>query len=342
MQKKQHPKNSLVKKSNYFFIALYIAAIIMLFLLFKPYFAFLALGAILAVLLFPLNIYLRKYVKNRIASSLIMTLLVILLIIIPSAYLGYEITKEATSAYNLITSSNYSKISETISRVLGFDFRIEDYILPMSNTLVQNLSNSIPQLIGTITDFTIKLFLMFFLIYYAFKEGDILLANFMNILPISQSHKDQILDEGNVVLYGVLHGQLLVSLIQGALGGLGFWIFGFPNPIFWGFIMAILAFVPMLGTALVWLPASLIQLSLGNNFGAIGMLLYGGIIVMNIDNVLKPLIIGKRTGMHPMLVLLGIFGGIQFFGIIGMIIGPVIVAICILVIKFFNQDVIFS
>jgi predicted PurR-regulated permease PerM len=182
---------------------------------------------------------------------------------------------------------------------------------------------------------------MFFLIYYAFKEGDSLLTSFMNILQY-QKTKDQILDEANKVLYGVMHGQFLVALIQGGLGGLGFWIFGFPNPIFWGFIMVILAFIPMLGTPLVWLPASLIQLSQGNQFGAIGMLLFGGIVVLNIDNVLKPMIIGKRTGLHPMLVLLGIFGGIQFFGIIGMIIGPVIVALCILIIKFFNQDVIFA
>ncbi len=341
-QKKEHPEESMTKKSNYFFIALYIASLIMLFLLFKPYFSFLVLGGIITVFLFPVNIFIRKYIKNKIASSLIMTILVLLLIIIPSAYMGYQITKEAGNAYNLMINTDYSKLSATISRIIGFEFNIADLVLPISNFFVDYLSGSIPKLIGSITDFTIKLFLMFFLIYYAFKEGDSLLTSFMNILPISKNHKDQILDEANKVLYGVMHGQFLVALIQGGLGGLGFWIFGFPNPIFWGFIMVILAFIPMLGTPLVWLPASLIQLSQGNQFGAIGMLLFGGIVVLNIDNVLKPMIIGKRTGLHPMLVLLGIFGGIQFFGIIGMIIGPVIVALCILIIKFFNQDVIFA
>lgn len=339
---KEHPHESLTKKSNYFFIALYIVSILMIFLLFRPYFSFLALGGIIAIFLFPVNLHLRKYIKNKVTSSLIMTLIVLLLIVIPAAYMGYHITKEATSTYQSMMTTDYSKLSSTISRILGVQVNVADFFLPISNFFFSYISKSIPSLIGTITDFTVKLFLMFFLIYYAFKEGDTLLASFMNILPISKSHKDQILDESNRVLYGVMHGQFLVALIQGGLGGLGFWIFGFPSPIFWGFIMVILAFIPFLGTPLVWLPASLLQLSQGNNFGAIGMLLFGGIIVLNIDNVLKPMIIGQRTGLHPMLVLLGIFGGIQFFGIIGMIIGPVIVALCILIIKFFNQDVIFA
>ena len=84
------------------------------------------------------------------------------------------------------------------------------------------------------------------------------------------------------------------------------------------------------------------ELAAGNYFAGIGMLLFGGIVVMNIDNILKPKIIGDRSGMHPVLVLVGIFGGIQLFGVIGMIIGPVVVALCVLIIKFFNRDVVFS
>jgi predicted PurR-regulated permease PerM len=342
IQHNQNAPTSATKKSNYFFIALYLVAVVLLFLMFKPYFSFLILGAIIVLFLFPINLFVRKYIKNRIASSLIMTVLVLLFILIPSAYIGYAITKEASSAYTTITNIDYTTMSAQISKLLGFDINLKDFISPLSNFIVTYMSDAFPKLLSSISDLIIKLFLMFFLIYYAFKEGDSLITGFMNIIPISKSHKDQLMDEANKVLYGVMHGQFLVALIQGALGGLGFWVFGFPNPIFWGFIMAVLAFIPMLGTPLIWLPASLIQLSAGNKFGAIGMILFGAIIVMNIDNVLKPKIIGKRTGLHPMLVLLGIFGGIQLFGIIGMIIGPVVVALCILIIKFFNQDIIFA
>jgi predicted PurR-regulated permease PerM len=340
--KKEHQFDSATKKANYIFIALYIIAIILLFLMFKSYFSYLVLGIIIVIFLFPVNIFIRRFIKNKVASSIIMTFLVLLFIFIPCAFLGYSITKEATSAYNLMVNTDYTLLSTQVSSLLGLEINLSDFVGPFSNFLVEYMSGAVPKLLNTISDLAIKLMLMFFLIYYAFKEGDVILNGFMNILPITKSHKDQLLDEANKVLYGVLHRQFLVALLQGFLGGLGFWVFGFPNPIFWGFIMAILAFIPMLGTPLVWLPASLIQLSAGNKIGAIGMLLFGAIIVMNIDNVLKPKIIGTKTGLHPMLVLLGIFGGLQMFGFIGMIIGPVIVAICILIIKFFNKDVIFA
>ncbi|MGV8161756.1 MAG: AI-2E family transporter [Candidatus Nanoarchaeia archaeon] len=339
---KTYSPDSQTKKANYIFIALYIIAIVLLFLMFRPYFSYLILGAIIALFLFPVNMFLRRFIKNKIAASIIMTIAVLMFIFIPSAYLGYTITKEATNAYTLMINTDYTLLSAQISSILGFDVNLGDFVGPLSNFIVEYMSGALPKLLSSISDFAIKMFLMFFLIYYTFKEGDVIMNGFMNILPITKNHKDQLLDEAHRVLYGVLHGQLLVALIQGILGGLGFWIFGFPNPVFWGFIMAILAFIPMLGTPLVWLPASLLQLTLGNKFGAIGMLLFGAIIVMNIDNVLKPRIIGKKTGLHPMLVLLGIFGGLQLFGFIGMIIGPVIVAICILIIKFFNQDVVFA
>ncbi|MGV8168873.1 MAG: AI-2E family transporter [Candidatus Nanoarchaeia archaeon] len=339
---KEHSEESINKKANYIFIALYVIALVLLFLMFRPYFSYLILGAIIVLFLFPVNLFLRKFIKNKIASSMLMTLLVLVFILVPAAYLGYMITTEATSAYTTIVTTDYSELSQQISSILGFPVDIAGMLVPLSNVLVNYMTDALPNLINSISDLAIKLFLMFFLIYYTFKEGDTLLNGFMNILPISKAHKDQLLDEAHKVLYGVMHGQFLVALIQGFLGGLGFWIFGFPNPVFWGFVMAILAFIPMLGTPLVWLPASLVQLSLGNKFGAIGMLLFGAIIVMNIDNVIKPRLIGTKTGLHPMLVLLGIFGGLQLFGFIGMIIGPVIVAICILIIKFFNQDVVFA
>lgn len=339
-QEKQ--ESSMTKKSNYFFIALYMVSIVMLFLMFKPYFSYLVLGGVIVLFLFPANLFLRKYIKNRITSSIIMTILVLLFILIPSIYIGVEITKEASNAYHAIINADYEVLSESASNLFGFDVNISEIISPLGNFIVNSITDFFPRLINSIADLTIKLFLMFFLIYYAFKEGDSMIKQLMDILPISGDHKKQLMEETRKVLYGVMHGQFLVALIQGVLGGLGFWIFGFKNPIFWGFIMAILAFIPMLGTPLVWVPASLMQLSAGNKVGAIGMLLFGAIIVMNIDNVLKPKLIGDKTGLHPLLVLLGIFGGIQFFGMIGMIIGPVIVAICILIIKFFNQDVIFA
>lgn len=339
---KDNKQMFLTKKANYFFIALYVLAIILLFLIFKPYLSFLILGAILVIFFYPVNRKVQSWVKNKTLSSAIMIILILLFITAPTFYIASTIAHEASNAYRMMASANLDRISSDLQEIIGADVDLKEVFLPLTSTVINYVSESIPTLINSIAELVISLFLMFFLMFYGFKEGDKLLKSLMDALPISKGHKKEITDESNKVLYGVLYGQILIALIQGFLGGLGFWVFGIPNPVLWGFIMAIFSFIPFLGTPIVWLPASLMELAAGNYFAGIGMLLFGGIVVMNIDNILKPKIIGDRSGMHPVLVLVGIFGGIQLFGVIGMIIGPVVVALCVLIIKFFNRDVVFS
>lgn len=331
-------KKTDVKKANYFFIVLYLLALVLLFFLFKPYIAFLILGGIIVIFLYPINEWLHKRLKNRIVSSWIMIVVVLLIILIPTFFLTVELGAQARSAYAALAEKDWGVISSNLSQYLGFNIDLKELIVPFSVNIKNYFTGSLPVIIGSLTDFVIRMFLMFFLMYYAFKEGDKITQGIFSILPISKRHKKEIEDESKRVLYGVMYGQLLVALIQGVLGGLGFWIFGIPNPILWGFVMFLFAFIPFLGTPMIFVPASLIELASGNYFAGIGMLLFGGIIVMNIDNLIKPKIIGSRSGMHPLLVVLGIFGGLHLFGIIGMIIGPIVVALCALVIKFFNEE----
>ena len=271
-----------------------------------------------------------------------MTALVILVILIPSFFIGSALIKESKNIFTTAAKINLAEASQEISELIGYEVDLNMYLIPMFNRLANLIADSVPNLVNSISVLFVSLFVMFFLIYYAFKEGDQILLGFLNSLPIDRKHKNQMVVETKKVIKGVIYGQLLVALIQGFLGGLGFWIFGVPNPVLWGFVMVIMAFVPFLGTPLVWVPAVIFEFSAGNVGMAIGLLLYSGIIVTNIDNFIKPKIIGRETGMHPLLVVIGIFGGISLFGLIGMLIGPVIVALCVLIIKFFNRDVVFG
>jgi predicted PurR-regulated permease PerM len=140
------------------------------------------------------------------------------------------------------------------------------------------------------------------------------------------------------VITAVLYGQLLIAVLQGLVGGLGFLIFGIENPVFWGFTMGVLSFIPLLGPPAVWLPAAIYLIYAGNLVSGIGLIIYGVVIVMNIDNFLKPKLIGGKSGMHPIVVLVGILGGITLFGFAGFIIGPIILALALLIIKFYNED----
>lgn len=330
------------KKINYFFIALYILAIVLLFLIFKPFLTFMILGGIIVILTYPLNLWLRKVVRSKTWTAIIMTVLVLLLILVPVIIIGTALIQQSSGLINTISRIDLDAMSHQVSELINHNIDLKTFIFPTIKTFAEFTADSIPSLIGSITELLINLFVMFFLMYYLYKEGDVMLEDMMRMIPIPGAHKKELAKETKKVLKGVLYGQFLVSLIQGILGGIGFWIFGVPNPILWGSVMVVMGFVPFLGTPLIWGPAVAIEFASGNVGTAIGLLIYSGVLVMNIDNFLKPKLIGRETGMHPVLVLLGIFGGIAFFGLIGMIIGPVIVALAVLVIKFFNKDFVFE
>jgi len=336
--KKKHLEIS-AKRLDYFLFILFILAIVLLFFIIKPFLLYLILGVIIVMFLHPVNKLMQKWIHNRIISSFVMIFVVLLLILIPSVFLISSVIGESSTVVNAIGNINLDDLSVQLSEQLNYDVNLRELIDPLIIKIGEFLTVSLPKFISSITEIVIGIFVMFFLMYYGFKEGEELMESFLKILPMTKAHKKELVVETKKVLGGVLYGQLLVALIQGLIGGIGFWIFGVPNPILWGFAMVILAFIPFLGTPMVWVPAVIYEFSIGNIWIGVALLLYNGLLTTNIDNIIKPKIIGTSTGMHPVLVLLGIFGGIVLFGILGMIIGPVVVALCTLIIKFFNRDI---
>ena len=129
-----------------------------------------------------------------------------------------------------------------------------------------------------------------------------------------------------------------MAVLQGILGGIGFFVVGIPNPVFWGFIMTILAFLPIVGTGLIWGPAGIILIAEGNIIWGIFLLVYGFFIVAGIDNIIRPRIISGKGKIHPIVALIGIIGGLKVFGFLGIIIGPLIAALFITMAEFFYED----
>ena len=179
---------------------------------------------------------------------------------------------------------------------------------------------------------------MFFTLFYIVRDGETIKKSLSDLIPLNDEYKTKVIEEIDKVTRGVINGQVLTAVIQGIVGGLGFFIFGVPNPIFWGFIMVILAIIPLLGTAMIWVPAGVIGLMSGNYVSGVGILLFGAIIVGNLDNLLRPRLISGKTKVHPVVILIGFLGGLKLMGIIGFIVGPVILAILLTLIRFYNRD----
>lgn len=324
---------------NIFLSLAYLLAIGLMFFIFQPYIPFLIMGIIIVMFLHPVNLWIRKKIKNRMVTSLIMTLIAFCVIFVPLVFLGFTLTDQAQNVYEFIATTDTEEFSETISETLGFEVDIDDYLFPFAIDFRSYVSSQVPNILGFASEIFIKIFLMFFVIYYAFKEGDKLLRSLLKSLPFNKSQNKQLISRTREVVFGVLYGQFLIALIQGILGAFGFWLFGLPNIVFWGFIMAVLSFIPVVGPFVVLLPATIYLMATGSVISGLLFLGYATFVVMNADNVLRSKLIGTKSNMHPLIVLLGILGGISLFGIIGFILGPIALALAVLIIEFFNTEV---
>jgi predicted PurR-regulated permease PerM len=179
---------------------------------------------------------------------------------------------------------------------------------------------------------------MFFLLYYLFTSTntgfDTKLKDFV---PFNNRNTDKLLSELKNIIQSTLIATLLIAILQGLLLGLTFYAVGIEGATLWGAVTAILSFLPVVGAPLVWIPATIIQLAMKNYFAGIAILVVG-IIISNIDNVLRPYIQKKVGAIHPFVSLLGIFVGIYLFGIVGIVVGPLLISTFLLVLKMFNEE----
>jgi predicted PurR-regulated permease PerM len=203
----------------------------------------------------------------------------------------------------------------------------------------QELEDFGSHLIAAAPKFFIGIAIILFVVYYVLTDGERFVVYLRRAVPIPGRQVDFLLEEARIGLRAVFFGQILMSVLQGILCGLGWWIAGLPSPILWGAVMAIFALLPVVGTFMIWVPGALYLLVQGHVFGGVFLLLWGTIVVLVIlDTFLRPKIIGYGADIHPMLVLVGVLGGAAAFGFIGLFLGPLIVGILIAVLKVYEAD----
>ncbi len=164
-------------------------------------------------------------------------------------------------------------------------------------------------------------------LYFFLQDEEIALAAVRGLLPFSPSEIDRLFSRVSSTARATIYGRLLIGTIQGSLGGVIFALVGLPAPVFWGAVMALLSFLPVFGAFLVWLPASLVLLAQGHWMKGAAVLLWGLAVIHPVDNILYPVLVGARIGLHPLVLFVAFVGGVVAFGPAGLILGPCIVAI---------------
>ncbi|MGD8991462.1 MAG: AI-2E family transporter, partial [Desulfobacterales bacterium] len=206
-----------------------------------------------------------------------------------------------------------------------------NWILTKAGQLVGHISSFLIDRLRAVTvgtvNFLFMLFIMLYTMFFFLMDGDTLIDKILYYLPLEDQDERRMLNKFTSVTRATLKGTAVIGILQGALAGAAFAVVGIDSAVFWGTIMAVLSFIPGIGTALVWGPAVIILAATGHLAKGIGLGVFCAAVVGSIDNLLRPILVGRDTQMHELMILFGTLGGIIMFGVVGIIIGPIIAAL---------------
>lgn len=195
-----------------------------------------------------------------------------------------------------------------------------------------------PSLISGAFNIVLGLLLMYFLLYFMLVENETFERSLIKYAPFREQNAQRFAEEMRNTTYANVVGQGFIALVQGSLVGLSFYVLGYTDPVFWGVITTFISFVPILGPPVVFVPAALIQIANGNNFAGWAMLIFGLVVIINIDNVLRFMIAKKVGNIHPIITVIGVVIGIPLFGILGLVFGPLLLSYFVLLIKIYETS----
>jgi predicted PurR-regulated permease PerM len=213
---------------------------------------------------------------------------------------------------------------------------IKAQALSSARVVGKNFAGVSTAMLGSLTSFMIDFMLLLFALFFVLRDHDKLITFIRHALPLSRSQEDTLLKEVKDVSKSALLGSLLTAVTQGIVGGFGLWLAGFPA-LFWGAIMAVASLIPVVGTALIWVPAAIYLFLTGDTGWAIFMLVWGVVVVGSIDNFLRPLFMQGAT-MNTVIVFFSLLGGLQVFGLIGLIYGPIVFSITLVFFKMYENE----
>lgn len=316
-----------------FFGILTLILFILVFLIFKPFFTVLFLSAVLSLILNPVYKIVLKIFRNKNLSSLLTVLLGLFCIIFPLILISKQVFHQATSLYQSLLSNNIKETDYIISFIESlvssfipdFKFDLLSYFESILDFITSNLKDLLFGTINVLVSTVLVLISSFFLL----KDGQKLVDYIVSISPLKDKDDLDLINKIENTVISMTKGVFLIALIQGFLAGLGLFIFDVPDAFLWGTIAGLCAFIPGLGTAIVIIPSVLYLFIIGNIPFAIGLALWGMILVGTIDNFLGPYLYKRGTRLHPLIILFSVLGGVSFFGPEGILLGPVIVSIFI-------------
>ncbi len=325
------------------FFVLFATVLAVVLIMVLPFFKLLALAAILAIMFSPIHLRVLQRLGSKSLSALITVLLMFAILLVPLWLFGQVLFSELVSLYGKFRQNQ--AIFDQTALISSLPAGLQGLVQQFSQDLASRLSGLTGQLIQNATSlvvnvsgFLLAFFFVFFVFYYLLRDGDRIKAYFNSVFPLSQAHESLIVSKLEKAVSGVIKGSFLVALCQGGVGLIGYIIFGMPQPVLWAAFTVLAALVPNVGTSVALVPAILYLFLSGHTGAAAGLAIWGAFAVGTIDNFVSPKLIGRNAQLHPVLVFLGVIGGLQLFGLLGFLLGPVIMAVFMELLDIYRSD----
>lgn len=306
---------------------------------------------VFAIIFFPVHTRLLPHLKYPSLSSATTVLFIILLIFVPLFFVGSLVVKESLTIYQQIAVANNSDGVATVDLFTQFgeatkylerfgisELEVKEKTITYASVATNWLSNQAISFGGKTFTFTLQFFLMLYLLFFFIRDGRKIEKRLIEILPLGDRREKRLFAKFTSTTRAVIKGTLVVGIVQGVIGGILFSIVGIKAAILWGVLMTILAVVPAVGAVIIWLPASIILLLTGNIWQGILIFVVGALVISLIDNILRPILVGKDTKMPDVLILISTLGGLSVFGITGFVIGPVVAGFFIAMWNMFEEE----
>tara|TARA_R110002033_G_scaffold73461_3_gene124794 strand:+ start:542 stop:1612 length:1071 start_codon:yes stop_codon:yes gene_type:complete len=309
------------------------AGVVLCYLIAAPFLPAIVWSVTLALLFTPVQVRLEHLVHSPSLAACLSVVLAALVVVVPSVIITGLLLNEAM--HGAVQMANIIK-PETWSYLLADNQTLMPLVDQISgwldfSLLLDNMASSLSAWSGNVIQGSIKglitMLITFFFLFYFLRDREIVMAQMEEMLPFTASEFAILRGRVTDTVFASVYGTIVVAMIQGALGGLMFWWLGLPSPFFWGVIMGLLAVVPFLGAFVIWVPTAIILAFSGDLMSAIILVAWGTIVVGLIDNILYPILVGRRLRLHSAVSFIAILGGLALFGPSGIVLGPVIFAI---------------
>ena len=319
-----------------FFWILFGVAGVLSFFVMSPYLTGIFLSVVMTVLFLPVFRYLHRMIgKGRALPALLTVVLALMVILVPLIFFGVLMFQEVVNIYVALTKPGSTIVSDINGVTMSFEHFMQQYIpqFELSTNVTSYLKNILGYIATNLNSFfsgivsiIIDLFIIIGAMFFLYRDGDKLHNFAVKWSPLADKYDESLIKKLEIAISVVVSGALFVSVIQGVTIGVGFVAFGIPNPVLWGAVSVIAALIPLVGTAIITIPAGLYLMFNGQTTEGILMLLYGAIIVGAVDNLIRPLFIKRGVDIHPFVILLSVLGGLVYFGPIGFLAGPITIA----------------